>query len=234
MKSRLLKVLSTYLRDFIVITLSVTLAFWVENYRDSQKAATDTKALLRKIQSDLHSQDQYLSFISEYANIHSLRFDSLITDLDDSRVEMNQLMTDVSIAYIPYVSQVSHSSAFEALKNSGLLSNIENDSIITSIYDIEARIKATLFAYNEEWKLCQTRLQVQIAPFYGRHIKFDFTQSRLVFHSTQPVILPTEVKERITFEITRWITMMKQYSIFVNRHREELHEIVPMLERELQ
>src|SRR5690349_20301351 len=99
-----MKKFSAYAKEFIVITVSITIAFWVENYRESRKEAADTSALLSIIENEIKSQEEYLKFLSEFADKHSRRFDSLVTDLEDQKIEQAQLLTDMSIAYVPYIT----------------------------------------------------------------------------------------------------------------------------------
>jgi len=227
------KRLSEYVKDLVIITVSISIAFWVENYRENQKESKDTQRLLVTIRSEMKAEEEYLSFLIEHANTHSHRFDTLIQDLGDGKIENNQLLVDVAVAYIPYVSDKSEMTAFESLKNSGLLSNIKNDTVITSLYDLNSRIKSNLLAYNEAWKKSQQSVKDLIIGQYGSKIKYDFKQSRLVFSGSSPVVFEQDLANQIAFELTSWITIMKQHTFFVDRQKEMLNGIKPLLEKEM-
>jgi hypothetical protein len=227
------KRLSEYFKDLVIITVSISIAFWVENYRENRKESQDTQRLLVTIRSEMKAEEEYLSFLIEHANKHSHRFDTLIQDLADGKIENNQLLIDVAVAYIPYVSDKSEMTAFESLKNSGLLSNIKNDTVVTAMYDLNTRIKSNLIAYNDAWKKSQERVKELIVDLYGSKIKYDFKQSRLVFNGQSPVIIEKDLVNKISFELTSWITIMKQHTFFVDRQKEMLHGIKPLLEKEM-
>jgi len=230
----MMKKFSEYLKDFIIITVSITIAFWVENYRESRQDYNNTQALLSTIRAEMYAQEGYLQFLMDHANKHSLRFDSLVTDLKDGKIEKNQLLIDVAMAYLPYVADISESQGFESLKSSGLLSNIKNDTLITELFHLNSRMKRNLSEYNEAWKKSQDRLRNLLTEVYGPHVEYNFKKSKLLVITKEPIAISKELSQQIVFELIAWITIMKQYSIFVERNRDAIKELIPMLAKETQ
>lgn len=220
-----MKHFSTYVKEFAVITVSIIIAFWVENYREGRRSDADARALFATIHSQVIAQEGYLKFLSDYADKHSRRFDSLVNDLGDGKIEQKQLLADISIAYVPYISDIGDNSGIESLKSSGLLSSIKDDTVVHELYFLNVQAKGLLSRYDEGWKRCQERLRDAVAPLYGANVQYDFEQSKMIVSGEGPLIAPKAVADDIQFELIGWITLMKQNQIFLNNLRTQFRDV---------
>jgi hypothetical protein len=224
----------SYFKELTIITLSVTIAFWVENFRESRKEYKDTQALLVTLKSELEGQKNYLHYLTEMAEKHSHRFDSLITDLNDCTVNNNQLLIDISLAYLPYIGDFSETSSFDALKNSALLSNIKSDTLIIEVYYLASNMKRNLKEYSESWKKSQDRVRNLLTIIYGGHIQYNFDKSKLMVIKNEPITLNKELCSQLAFELSSWITIMNQYSVPIKHNENEIKDaVLPILNRQI-
>ncbi len=219
-----MKHFSVYLKEFVVITISIIIAFWVENYRESRRSEADAEALFAVIHSQVIRQEGYLKFLSDYADKHSKRFDSLVTDLEDGRIEQKQLLADISIAYLPYISDIGDNSGIESLKNSGLLSSIKDDTVVHELYFLNVQAKGLLSRYDDAWKRCQERLRNAVTPLYGANVRYDFRQSRMIVSGEEPLVASGTIARQIQFELIGWITLMKQNQVFLDNLRTQFRD----------
>lgn len=224
----------SFLKELFVITLSITIAFWVENFREGRKEYRDTQALLVMLRAELEGQKNYLHYLIETAEKHSQRFDSLLTDLNDCKLENNQLLIDVSLAYLPYIGDFSETSSFESLKNSALLSNIKNDTLIIEIYYLASNMKRNLHEYSESWKKSQDRIRNLLPKHYGNRIRYSFDESKLLMIKNQSIELDKELCKELAFELSAWITVLKQYSVPIRQNELDIEDgVLPVLDREI-
>ncbi len=220
-----MKRLTEYLKEFLVITISVTIAFWVENYRENRRADDDTQALLQTLRSEMINQEEYLKFISDYSDIHARRFDSLVTDIRDLKIENTQRLADVAVAYMPWITNIGENSGFQALKSSGLISNIQNDTLVSRLYLADSRLQGLLIAYSDAWKKSQDNLRALTTGLYGSTIRYDFAKSKMILDNPAPIKVSQELADKLAFELVTWITLMKQYQVFVKNQQDELKDV---------
>ena len=219
------KRLAEYLKELAVITISITIAFWVENYREYRKASADTDALLATIRSQAISHEAYLENISKFADLHSRRFDSLVTDLSDQKIENVQLLADICVAYLPYISDVGELSGVVLFKWWGGLAPIQHDSVIHALYFHSVMTTNLLNSYNESWKSQQERLKNLVVTLYGSRLRYDFEKSKMVVMGDEPLVVDKVMAEKLRFELVSWITLMKQNQIFIKNLSFNIHEI---------
>jgi len=113
------------------------------------------------------------------------------------------------------------------------LSNIKNDTLITELFLLNSRMKRNLIEYNDAWKRSQERVRNLLTQVYGSHVEYNFMKSKLLVNNTGPLIINKQLSDQIVFELTAWITIMKQYSIFVENNRDVIKQLIPMLAKEI-
>ena len=102
------------------------------------------------------------------------------------------------------------------------MSAFENDTLVSALFYQNTKMRGVLNAYSEGWKNCQGRVKTLVAGVCGREIHYDFGKSHATLYTAKPIQVTADVSEKLRFEIVSWITLMKQYQVFIDNQRKDL------------
>ena len=222
----------SFLRDFLLVTLSVSAAFWVEDYREQRRDNLDSKSLLMKISSDIWSSNNYQEFVVEHSRKHVLRFDTLIADLEDCHLDSAQHLVNLH-SYMAYMADWTGSASFEALVNSGLASSLGNDTLVAILYTMHMTNRRNMDEYRSGWKGHQQQVEYLIRDALGSKLKLN-RQFGILEIQDQSQHIPEEVCQKLKYELLAWQSHMHIFSDILERDIADAKNIMEFLRSEIE
>ncbi|MEQ9467620.1 MAG: hypothetical protein RLN88_09420 [Ekhidna sp.] len=220
-----MKNLRQFLKEFTLITLSILIAFWIEDYREQKNNDRDTKELLINIKQDILGNSEILreySLMQESAIIPAMN--SVLIDLEDCIVDSTHTLVNF-LSFTPVLHL--RFEGYENLKNSGLLSNIEDDTLLHGFKPISLELR-----YIEDNKkrreLLENKLvEISYPAIYSTERKEWITKQ-------SKFLLTAEECGELNFLLSAWIHMEQEFSIQMSYTSESIKTWLPRLNREIE
>lgn len=187
-----------YLLEFITLFISLTAAFYVENFRQALEDKDDLKRYLIGLQDDLRTDSIRLVRDSKDLAFRISQSDSLLLLIDSHANDSRKLLSLLANALYSntYLGVgIDNRTNYQALINSGQLKLLENTDFRKKIKNYY-RLQEMVRGYVDEYKFFRTN---EVYPYLNSLIKDDdliWTDGRAIVKEiirTKPIVFGSEV-----------------------------------------
>ncbi len=218
-----------YFEQLIIITTGLLIAFWVENLRENKNEDRATKQILVNIKQDIIAiTDTELGVAQVLDTFFVKKIDAAIDDIGDCKIDDVDLLYTVASFHIS--TNYPENSGFESLKSSGLMTNIEDDTLLmafSGIFDFSFEN-----AVDGAWEKSSDNILGVIYEAEGIAV-LPMEEGKYKLVATKPIILSGARCTRLKIHLMEFRVLMQESVVRLKYNANAKKTWFDRLEREI-
>ncbi|MFN7259027.1 MAG: hypothetical protein ACK5TU_03920 [Cyclobacteriaceae bacterium] len=209
-----------YLFDFAILFIGITLAFYVENFRQNMGDEEDLQRYLHGLTDDLKSDSVIYIKSKGTLELSIQLFDSLLLSTDNDKIEDSiKIKLLANSTLLIYDLGIDNNTNYKALVNSGQLKLISDINYRKGLKDYYRSTEVWLKNYENEFQAFRT---IELFPFLNNQIdQSDFRWDNGLKISK---VIKTDTKIFNTRQFRNYLYRTRQFLSDFKNTMDELRE----------